>query len=78
MIGELERNREGLYIMKDKFKNQVNRVKELIISISDNKKIAEELSNLLFELGGDLERVNSAIVDNKKAMDLLHKAKSLS
>ena len=76
-MGELERKREDLYIMKDKFKNQVNRVKELIISISDNKKIAEELSNLLFELGGDVERVKSAIVDNKRGIDLLYKVKSL-
>jgi hypothetical protein len=77
MIGELERKRLDLYDMKDKFEDQVKRAKELIISISDNKEATEELANLLIQLGGDVERVKSAIVDNKRGIDLLYKVKSL-
>ena len=77
MIGELERKREDLYDMKDKFEDQVKRAKELIISLSDNKEATEELANLLIQLGGDVERVKSAIVDNKRGIDLLYKVKSL-
>lgn len=76
-MNELERKRLDLYDMKSKFEDQVNRAKKLVISISDNKEIAEELSNLLFELGGDVERIKSAIVDNKRARDLLDKGISL-
>lgn len=78
MINELERKRLELYDMKSKFEDQVNRVKELIVNISDNKEVTEELANLLFQLGGDVERVKSAIEDNKRGLDLLNKAKSLS
>jgi hypothetical protein len=77
-MNELERKRLDLYDMKSKFEDQVNRAKKLILAISDNKEIAEELSNLLFELGGDIERVKSAIEDNKRGLDLLNKAKSIS
>ena len=77
-MNELERNRLDLYDMKSKFENQVKRAKELIISISDNKEVTEELANLLFQLGGDIEGVKNAIEDNKRGLDLLNKAKSLS
>lgn len=77
MINELERKRLDLYDMKSKFENQVKRVKELITSLSDNKEVTEELANLLFQLGGDVERIKSAIVDNKRARDLLNKGISL-
>jgi hypothetical protein len=77
-MNELEIKRRELYDMKSKFQEQVSRAKKLILEISDNKEIAEELSNLLFELGGDLERVKSAIEDNKRGLDLLNKAKSIS
>ena len=77
MINELERKRLDLYDMKSKFENQVKRVKELITSLSDNKEIAEELANLLFQLGGDLERVKSAIEDNRRGLDLLNNVKLL-
>lgn len=76
-MNELERKRLDLYDMKSKFENQVKRVKELITSLSDNKEVTEELANLLFQLGGDLERIKSAIVDNKRARDLLDKGISL-
>ena len=78
MINELERKRLELYDMKSKFEDQVNRVKELIVNISDNKEVTEELANLLFQLGGDIEGVKNAIEDNKRGLDLLNKAKSLS
>ena len=77
MINELERKRLDLYDMKSKFEDQVNRAKQLIISISDNKEVTEELANLLFQLGGDVERIKSAIVDNKRARDLLDEGISL-
>ena len=77
MINELERKRLDLYDMKSKFENQVKRVKELITSLSDNKEVTEELANLLIQLGGDVERIKSAIVDNKRARDLLDKGISL-
>lgn len=77
-MNELERKRLDLYDMKSKLEKQVNIAKKLILEISDNKEIAEELSNLLFELGGDIERVKSAIEDNKRGLDLLNKAKSIS
>ena len=77
MINELERKRLDLYDMKSKFEDQVKRAKELILTISDNKEVTEELANLLIQLGGDLERVKSAIVDNKRARDLLDKGISL-
>ena len=76
MINELERKRLDFYDMKSKFEAQVNRAKELIVSISDNKEVTEELANLLFQLGGDLERVKSAIEDNRRGLDLLYKVKS--
>ena len=76
-MNELERNRLDLYDMKSKFEDQVKRAKELIVSISDNKEVTEELANLLFQLGGDIENVKNAIVDNKRARDLLYKVKSL-
>lgn len=78
MINELERKRLDLYDMKSKFENQVKRVKELITSLSDNKEVTEELANLLFQLGGDVENVKCVIEDNKRGLDLLNKAKSLS
>ena len=78
MINELERKRLELYDMKSKFEDQGNRVKGLIVNISDNKEAAVELSDLLFQLGGDVERVNNALKDNKRALDTLYKAKSLS
>lgn len=77
MINELERKRLDLYDMKSKFENQVKRVKELITSLSDNKEVTEELANLLFQLGGDLERVKSAIEDNRRGLDLLNNVKLL-
>jgi hypothetical protein len=77
-MNELEIKRRELYDMKSKFQKQVSIAKKLILEISDNKEIAEELSNLLFELGGDIERVKSAIEDNKRGLDLLNKAKSIS
>ena len=77
MINELQKNRLDLYSMKSEFEDQVKRVKELIIRLSDNKEVTEELANLLFQLGGDVERIKSAIVDNKRARDLLDKGISL-
>ena len=77
MINELERKRLDLYDMKSKFEDQVKRAKELILTISDNKKVTEELANLLFQLGGDLERVKSAIEDNRRGLDLLNNVKLL-
>ena len=77
MINELQKNRLDLYNMKSEFEDQVKRVKELIIRLSDNKEVTEELANLLFQLGGDVERIKSAIVDNKRARDLLDKGISL-
>lgn len=76
MINELERKRLDFYDMKSKFEDQVKRAKELILTISDNKEVTEELANLLFQLGGDLERVKSAIEDNRRGLDLLYKVKS--
>ena len=42
-----------------------------------NKEVTEELANLLFQLGGDLERVKSAIEDNRRGLDLLNNVKLL-
>ncbi len=77
MIEELKRKRRELHDMKDKFQDQASRAKELILKISDNKEMAEELANLLFELGGDIESVNNAIKDNGKGLAILLIAKSL-
>ena len=77
MINELEKKRLDLYDMKSKFEDQVKRAKELILTISDNKEVTEELANLLFQLGGDVERIKSDIVTNKKLRDLLAKEISL-
>ena len=77
MINELEKKRLDLYHMKSKFEDQVKRAKELILTISDNKEVTEELANLLFQLGGDVERIKSAIVNNQRARDLLDKEISL-
>jgi len=77
MINELQKNRLDLYNMKSEFEDQVKRVKELIIKLSDNKEVTEELANLLFRLGGDVERIKSDIVTNKKLRDLLAKEISL-
>ena len=77
MINELERKRLDLYDMKSKFEEQVKRAKELILTISDNKEVTEELANLLFQLGGDLERVKSDIEDNRRGLDLLNNVKLL-
>ena len=77
MINELQKNRLDLYNMKSEFEDQVKRVKELIIRLSDNKEVTEELANLLFRLGGDVERIKSDIVTNKKLRDLLAKEISL-
>ena len=64
MIEELKIKRRELYDIKDKLQDQASRTKKLILAISDNKEIAEELANLLFELGEDVERVNNALKDN--------------
>ncbi len=77
-MNELERRRLDLYDMKDKFEDQVKRAKELILRLSNNKEVTEELADLLFRLGGDIEMIKSAIVDNKRGIDLLRNENSLS
>jgi hypothetical protein len=69
---ELERKRLDLYDMKHKFENQVRRTKKLIVGLSHNKEVTEELADLLFRLGGDMEMVKSAIEDNMRAIQMLN------